>query len=87
MKRSFLFVGLRFSRGLARIVLRTIDPLKDSPMPNKEELEGRKSADSVQKELESAHYVGAIILLAAAAGFLLLVFGLNRVFDFSRFAY
>ena len=56
-------------------------------MPNKEELEGRKRADSAQKELEAAHYVGAIILLAAAAGFLLLVFALNRVFDFSRFAY
>jgi hypothetical protein len=56
-------------------------------MPNKNELEDRKSSDSAQKELEAAHYVGAVILLAAAAGFLLLVFGLNRVFDFSRFAY
>jgi hypothetical protein len=56
-------------------------------MPNKDELEDRKSADSAQKELEAAHYTGAAILLAAAAVFLLVVFGLNRVFDFSRFAY
>lgn len=56
-------------------------------MSNKEELEDCKRADSAQKEIETAHYVGAVILLAAAAGILLLVFGLNRVFDFSRFAY
>ena len=56
-------------------------------MPNKEELEDRKRANSAQKELEAAHYVGAIVLLVAAIGFLLLVFALNRVFDFSRFAY
>jgi len=56
-------------------------------MPNKEELENRRRADSAQKEIEAAHYVGAAILLAAAAGFLFLVFSLNRVFDFSRFAY
>jgi hypothetical protein len=56
-------------------------------MPNKEEVEDRKRADSGVKEIEAAHYVGAVILIAAAAGFLLLVFGLNRVFDFSRFAY
>ena len=56
-------------------------------MPNKNELENRERADSAQKELEAAHYVGAIVLFAAAAAFLLLVFGLNRVFDFSRSAY
>jgi hypothetical protein len=56
-------------------------------MPNKKELEDRKAADSAQQEIETAHYVGAVVLLAAAVGFLLLVFGLNRVFDFSRFAY
>ncbi len=56
-------------------------------MPNKEELEDRKRADSAQKEIEAAHYVGAVILVALAAGFLLLAFALNRVFDFSRFAY
>jgi hypothetical protein len=56
-------------------------------MPNKKWFEDRKRAESKMKELEAAHYVGAIILLAAAAGFLLLAFGLNRVFDFSRFAY
>jgi len=31
--------------------------------------------------------VAAIVLLTAAALFLLLVFALNSVFDFSRFAY
>jgi hypothetical protein len=56
-------------------------------MPNKEELENCRRADSAQQEVEAAHYVGAIILFAAAAGFLLLVIALNRVFDFSRFAY
>jgi hypothetical protein len=56
-------------------------------MPNKEELENRRRADSAQKEIEAAHYVGAIISLAAAAGFLLLTYCLDRVFDFSRFAY
>jgi hypothetical protein len=56
-------------------------------MPNKEELENCRRAHSAREEIEAAHYVGAIVLFAAAAGFLLLVFGLNRVFDFSRFAY
>jgi len=42
---------------------------------------------SKQKEVVKAHYVGATILIAAAAGFLLLIFALNRVFDFGRFAY
>jgi hypothetical protein len=51
------------------------------------ELKDRERADSAHEEIEAAHYVGAIILFAAAAGFLLLVFALNRVFDFSRFAY
>jgi len=60
---------------------------KDSPMPNKNEREARNSADSTLTELAMAHYVGAAILLAAADGFLLLVFSLNRVVDFSRYAY
>jgi hypothetical protein len=64
-----------------------LNPPKDSPMPNKEELEDRKRAASAQKEFEAAHYVGAVILLVAAAGFLLLAFALNRIFDLSRFAY
>jgi hypothetical protein len=51
------------------------------------ELKDRKRADSAQKEIEAAHCVGAVILLAAAAVFLLLVLALNRVFDFSRFPY
>lgn len=56
-------------------------------MPNKEKLEARKNVDSTLKELAMAHCIGAAILLAAASGFLLLVFGLNRVVDFSRYAY
>ena len=43
--------------------------------------------DATQNEIVKAHYVGAIILIAAAAGFLVLVFVLNRAFDFSRFVY
>lgn len=64
-----------------------MSPLKDNPMPNIKELEDRKRADSAQKELDAANYVAAIVLLTAAALFLLLVFALNSVFDFSRFAY
>ena len=56
-------------------------------MPNKEELEGRKNADLSLTELATVHCIGAAILLAAGAGFLLLVFGLNRVVDFSRYVY
>ncbi len=36
---------------------------------------------SAHKEIEAAHYIGAIILLVAAGG------GLNSIFDFSRFAH
>lgn len=43
--------------------------------------------DSQQSELVRAHYVAAVILLVAAACFLALVIALDRVFDFSRFAY
>jgi len=43
--------------------------------------------DAKQNEVIKAHYVGAIILIAAAAGFLVLVFVLNRAFDFGRFVY
>jgi hypothetical protein len=56
-------------------------------MPNKEKLAARKYAHSGPKELATAHCVGAAILLVAAVGFLLLVFSLNHVVDFSRYAY
>jgi hypothetical protein len=50
-------------------------------------LEDRKKLESKQNELIKAHYAGAVVLLVAAAGFLALVFVLNRAFDFSRFVY
>ncbi|HET7164842.1 MAG TPA: hypothetical protein VFI94_06835 [Pseudolabrys sp.] len=56
-------------------------------MPKKDSLEDRKKLESKQNELIKAHYAGAVVLLVAAAGFLALVFILNRTFDFSRFAY
>jgi hypothetical protein len=56
-------------------------------MPKKNFLEDRKKLESKQNELIKAHYAGAVVLLVAAAGFLALVFVLNRAFDFSRFAY
>ena len=43
--------------------------------------------DARRNEAVKAHYLGAIILIAAAAGFLVLVFVLDRAFDFSRFVY
>jgi hypothetical protein len=46
-----------------------------------------KKLESKQNELIKAHYLGAVVLLVAAAGFLALVFVLSRAFDFSRFAY
>jgi hypothetical protein len=46
-----------------------------------------RSSKSKQNELIKAHYAGAVVLLVAAAGFLALVFVLNRAFDFSRFVY
>jgi hypothetical protein len=56
-------------------------------MPNKNCLDDRKKRESKQHEIVKAHYAGAIILLLAAAGFLVLVFVFNRVLDFSRFVY
>ena len=56
-------------------------------MPNRSELMERRRACSVQTELETAQHVGAVVLLAAAGGFLQLAFALDRVVDFSRFAY
>ena len=43
--------------------------------------------DAKQNEIVNAHFVGAIALIAAAEGFLVLVFALDRAVDFSRFAY
>jgi hypothetical protein len=47
----------------------------------------RKNPDSGQHEVVKAHYLGAAVLVAAATGFLALVFILNQAFDLSRFAY
>jgi hypothetical protein len=56
-------------------------------MSNRDFREVRKSLESKRNEIAKAHYVGAAILIAAAAGFLVFVFVLDRAFDFSRFAY
>jgi hypothetical protein len=56
-------------------------------MTDRRLLDERKNLESRQKEVVKAHYAGAAILIAAAIGFLVLVFALNRVFEFSRFAY
>jgi hypothetical protein len=47
----------------------------------------RGDCEAKQNEVVKAHYTGAIVLIAAAAAFLALVFVLNRAFDFSRFVY
>ncbi|HKA75692.1 MAG TPA: hypothetical protein VKD19_01150 [Pseudolabrys sp.] len=47
----------------------------------------RKKSDSKKNEVVKAHCLGAVVMIAAATGFLALVFILNRAFDFSRFAY
>ena len=56
-------------------------------MLNKDFLNDRKKCESKQNEIVKAHYAGAVILLLASAGFLVLVFVFNRVLDFSRFVY
>ena len=76
-----------FARSSKRLFSGCVSLRKDSPMPNKEKLAARKYAHSGPKELATAHCVGAAILLVAAVGFLLLVFSLNHVVDFSRYAY
>lgn len=43
--------------------------------------------DWYESEIVKARYVAAVILIAAAAVFLVFVFALDRTFDFSRFAY
>jgi len=43
--------------------------------------------DAKQNEVVKTHYLGAIILIAAAEGFLVFIFALDRVVDFSRFVY
>jgi hypothetical protein len=47
-------------------------------MPNK---------NCFKEEIVKAHYAGAVVLLVAAAIFLVVVFALNRALDLSRFAY
>jgi hypothetical protein len=56
-------------------------------MLNKNCLDDRKKRESKQNEIVKARYAGAVILLLAAAGFLVLVFVFDRVLDFSRFVY
>ena len=56
-------------------------------MSNRKLVESRKRQDSNGTEAVKAHYTAAAVLLAAAIAFLALAFALNRVFDFSRFAY
>jgi hypothetical protein len=55
--------------------------MSDRNLLKERELERRRH------EFVTSHYFAAVILFAVAAGFLLLVFALNRVFDFERFAY
>ena len=56
-------------------------------MPDKNLQEDRNRLESKQNEVVKAHYIAAAVLIAAAAGFLALVFALNHAFDFSRLAY
>jgi hypothetical protein len=56
-------------------------------MSNRDFREVRKSLESKRNEIVRAHYVGAAALIAAAAGFLVFIFVLDRVFDFNRFAF
>ena len=55
--------------------------MSDRSLRKERELERRRI------QLINSHYAAAAVLLPAAAGFLLLVFELDRVFDFERFAY
>ena len=56
-------------------------------MSNRDFREVRKSLELKRNEIVKAHYVGAVVLIAAAAGFLVLIFALDRAFDLGRFAY
>lgn len=56
-------------------------------MSNRDFREVRKSLELKRNEIVRAHYVGAAALIAAAAGFLVLVFSLDRAFDLGRFVY
>jgi hypothetical protein len=56
-------------------------------MPNRKLLGVRKSLSPKQREIVKAYYIGAAVLLAAAAGFLVFVFVLNRAIDFTRFTF
>ena len=56
-------------------------------MPNRKVLSVRKRLSPKQREIVKAYYIGAAVLLAAAAGFLVIVVTLNQAIDFSRFAF
>jgi hypothetical protein len=55
--------------------------MSDRNLLRERELERRRS------EIVTSHYVAGAILLAAAAGFLILILTLGRALDFDRFAY
>jgi ABC-type amino acid transport system permease subunit len=55
--------------------------VSDRNLLRERELERRRT------EIVTSHYVAAAVLLAAAAGFLVFILALSRVFDFDRFAY
>lgn len=78
MRSSHLFVSPRLARGLALVSRRT-------GIPDQHLRDDRQ--DAKQNEVVKTHYLGAIILIAAAEGFLVFIFALDRVVDFSRFVY
>ncbi|HYC18154.1 MAG TPA: hypothetical protein VEC94_13180 [Pseudolabrys sp.] len=56
-------------------------------MSNRDFRDLRKSIESRENEFARAHYAGAVVLILAAAAFLVFVFGLDRIYDFTRFVY
>jgi hypothetical protein len=66
---------------LGRFGARKGMPMSDRNWLKERELERRRH------EFVTSHYAAAIVLLAAAAGFLMLVFALDRALDFERFTH
>jgi len=75
MRPSQIFVSRQGPNSLAT---GTRLPTLAFSMPNK---------NCFKEEIVKAHYAGAVVLLVAAAIFLVVVFALNRALDLSRFAY
>ena len=71
-------MAARFSKDLFSVV---------DLIPDKNLHDVRKTLEWKQNEAVKAHYLGAVILVAAATGFLVLVYILNRAFDFSCLTY